>query len=121
MPDLLLTEEERMLQSAVREFADRELTPRSREVDEREEFSWENWNGMAALGLTGIGIDPALGGSGGGYRADGHRRGGGGPGGCRRQRDFGRPYVSGPPRPSTSMATRDKSWSSSRRWLGARR
>ena len=68
MPDLLLTEEERMLQSAVREFADRELTPRSREVDEREEFSWENWNGMAALGLTGIGIDPALGGSGGGYR-----------------------------------------------------
>ena len=68
MPDLLLTEEERMLQMAVREFADRELAPRARELDEKEEFSWENWNGMASLGLTGIGIDPAYGGSGGGYR-----------------------------------------------------
>ena len=68
MVDLLLTEEERMLQTLVREFADRELAPRSREMDEKEEFSWENWNGMAALGLTGIGIDPAYGGSGGGYR-----------------------------------------------------
>ena len=68
MPDLLLTEEERMLQTAVREFADRELAPRAREVDEREEFSWESWKGMASLGLTGIGIDPIYGGSGGGYR-----------------------------------------------------
>ena len=68
MVDLLLTEEERMLQTAVRDFADRELAPRSREVDEKEEFSWENWRGMSQLGLTGIGIDPALGGSGGGYR-----------------------------------------------------
>ena len=68
MPDLLLTEEERMLQTAVREFADRELAPRSKELDEKEEFSWDIWNGMAALGLTGIGIDPIYGGSGGGYR-----------------------------------------------------
>ena len=68
MPDLLLTEEERMLQTAVRDFADRELAPRAREIDEKEEFSWENWKGIAALGLTGIGIDPAYGGSGGGYR-----------------------------------------------------
>ena len=68
MPDLLLTEEERMLQTAVRGFADRELAPRAWEIDEKEEFSWENWKGMAALGLTGIGIDPAYGGSGGGYR-----------------------------------------------------
>ncbi len=68
MPDLLLTEEERMLQMAVREFAERELVPRARELDEKEEFSWETWNGMADLGLTGIGIDPRYGGSGGGYR-----------------------------------------------------
>ena len=68
MPDLLLTEEERMLQTVVRDFADRELAPRARELDEKEEFSWDNWKGMASLGLTGIGIDPALGGSGGGYR-----------------------------------------------------
>ena len=68
MTDLLLTEEERMLQTAVREFADRELAPRARELDEKEEFSWETWKGMADLGLTGIGIDPAYDGSGGGYR-----------------------------------------------------
>jgi alkylation response protein AidB-like acyl-CoA dehydrogenase len=64
----ILNEEERMLQSMVRDFADRELAPRAREVDEKEEFSWENWRGMVGLGLTGIGIDPAYGGSGGGYR-----------------------------------------------------
>ena len=57
-----------MLQAAVRRFADRELAPRAREVDEGEEFSWDAWKGMAALGLPGIGVDPALGGSGGGYR-----------------------------------------------------
>ena len=68
MPDLLLSEEERMLQTSVRQFADRELAPRAREFDEKEEFSWENWKGMAALGLTGVGVDPAYGGSGGGYR-----------------------------------------------------
>ena len=68
MTDLMLNEEERMLQATVRDFADRELAPRARETDEREEFSWDAWRGMAALGLTGIGVDPGLGGSGGGYR-----------------------------------------------------
>ena len=69
MADLMLTEEEQMLQTMVRDFADRELAPRAREVDEKEEFSWENWKGMAKLGLMGIGIDPKYGGtSTGGYR-----------------------------------------------------
>ena len=54
MPDLTLTEEERMLQSTVREFVDREMAPRAIEVDRAEEFSWENWHGMAGLGLMGI-------------------------------------------------------------------
>lgn len=68
MPDPMLNEEERMLQTLVRDFADRELAPRAREVDEKEEFDWPNWQGLARLGLTGIGIDPQYGGSGGGYR-----------------------------------------------------
>ncbi len=68
MADMILTEEEQMLQNLVRDFADKELMPRAREVDEKEEFSWENWKGMADLGLTGISIDPKYGGSGGGYR-----------------------------------------------------
>ena len=69
MPDLILSEEEQMLQTMVRDFADRELIPRAREADEKQEFSWENWKGMANLGLTGVGIDTKYGGSGsGGYR-----------------------------------------------------
>ena len=68
MTTQILNEEERMLENLVKDFADRELAPRSQEVDEKEEFCWENWQGMADLGLTGIGIDPKYGGSGGGYR-----------------------------------------------------
>ncbi len=69
MPDLILSEDEQMLQTMVRDFADRELIPRAREADEKQEFSWENWKGMADLGLTGVGIDTEYGGSGpAGYR-----------------------------------------------------
>ncbi len=68
MPDPTLNEPESMLQTLVRDFADRELAPRARAADEKEEFDWPNWHGMARLGLTGIGIDPQYGGSGGGYR-----------------------------------------------------
>ncbi|MAM65174.1 MAG: acyl-CoA dehydrogenase [Chloroflexi bacterium] len=69
MPDLILNEEEQMLQTLVRDFADRELIPRAKEADEKQEFSWENWLGMAGLGLTGVGIDTEYGGSGpAGYR-----------------------------------------------------
>ncbi|MFQ6027860.1 MAG: acyl-CoA dehydrogenase family protein [Dehalococcoidia bacterium] len=68
MPDPMLNEEERMLQNLVRDFADRELAPRAHRMDEEERFSWENWEGMAQLGLTGIGLDTQYGGSGGGYR-----------------------------------------------------
>ena len=69
MPDLILNEEEQMLQTLVRDFADRELIPRAKEADENQEFSWENWRGMAGLGLTGVGIDTEYGGSGpAGYR-----------------------------------------------------
>ena len=69
MPDLILNEEEQMLQTLVRDFADRELIPRAKEADEKQEFSWENWRGMAGLGLTGVGIDTEHGGSGpAGYR-----------------------------------------------------
>lgn len=68
MVELLLNEEERMLQTVVREFAERELKPRAREMDEKEAFSPEVWRGMTGLGLAGIGVDPAYGGSGGTHR-----------------------------------------------------
>ena len=69
MPDLILTEEEQMLQTTVRDFVDREIAPRAKEADEKGEFQWESWRGLADLGLTGLGIDPKYGGSGpAGYR-----------------------------------------------------
>ena len=69
MPDLILTEEEQMLQTTVRDFVDREIAPRAKESDEKGEFQWDNWRGLADLGLTGLGIDTKYGGSGpAGYR-----------------------------------------------------
>ncbi len=69
MPDLILTEEEQMLQTTVRDFVDREIAPRAKEADEKGEFQWESWRGLADLGMTGLGIDTKYGGSGpAGYR-----------------------------------------------------
>ena len=60
----LLTEEERMLQATVREFAEGELAPRAAELDRSEAFPWENVRAMAALGLMGLTIPEAYGGAG---------------------------------------------------------
>lgn len=68
MSGLLFTEEERMLQQTVRDFARREIAPRALEVDERDEFAWDYFQGIARLGLMGITIPPEYGGSGGGYK-----------------------------------------------------
>lgn len=65
---MILTEEERMLQSTVREFSLNELIPNALQADETEEFWHESFNKMADLGLTGITIDSQFGGSGAGYR-----------------------------------------------------
>ncbi len=69
MPDdLLLSEPELILQRTVRDFAEREVAPRAGQIDETAEFPWENIKGLAKLGLFGLTIDPAYGGTGGGFR-----------------------------------------------------
>jgi alkylation response protein AidB-like acyl-CoA dehydrogenase len=60
----LLTEEERMLQATVRDFADRELAPRAAALDHTEVFPSENLRAMGALGLMGLTIPEAYGGAG---------------------------------------------------------
>ncbi len=65
---MILSEEEKMLQTTVRNFAEQELSPNALEADTTEEFWHESFKKMASLGLTGITIDPKFGGSGGGYR-----------------------------------------------------
>lgn len=63
--DLSLTEEQRLFQQTVRDFATKELEPVAAEIDAAEEFAWENLRKMAELGLTGLLIPPEYGGSGG--------------------------------------------------------
>jgi butyryl-CoA dehydrogenase len=62
--DFELTEEQRILQSTVKSFAETELAPRADELDEKEEFPWENFKGLAKLGLTGMILPPQYGGGG---------------------------------------------------------
>ncbi len=64
----LYSEQQEMLAATVREFAAKELAPRAAEVDEKEQFPWEQFKGLAELGLTGLTVDEAHGGSGGDYR-----------------------------------------------------
>lgn len=63
--DFTLTEEQKMLQTRVRELAVKTIAPRADEMDRKQEFAWENFKAMADLGLTGMVIPPEYGGSGG--------------------------------------------------------
>lgn len=58
------TEEHRMIRDTVRKFAQHEIKPYSAEWDDAEHFPADLFKKAAALGLFGIRIDPAWGGSG---------------------------------------------------------
>ncbi len=58
------TEEHDMIRETVKRFARTEIAPHAEEWDEAEEFPREIFNKAGDLGLFGIRIDPALGGSG---------------------------------------------------------
>ncbi|MGB9178723.1 MAG: acyl-CoA dehydrogenase family protein, partial [Pyrinomonadaceae bacterium] len=62
--DLELSEEQRMVQASVREFAAKEIAPRAREGDEQSRFPREQLNGLAELGLLGMIIPEEWGGAG---------------------------------------------------------
>jgi alkylation response protein AidB-like acyl-CoA dehydrogenase len=62
--DLELNEEQQMAQSAVREFAQNEISPRAREYDEAEKFPHEQIQGLGELGLLGMIIPEEYGGAG---------------------------------------------------------
>jgi butyryl-CoA dehydrogenase len=64
--DFSLTEEQKMLQAMVRDFAAKELEPIAAQIDEEARFPAESVKKMAELGLTGIGLPEEYGGSGGG-------------------------------------------------------
>jgi alkylation response protein AidB-like acyl-CoA dehydrogenase len=62
--DLELTEEQRLLQKSVREFAESEVRPLAKELDETGHFPRELFKKAAELGLTGVAFPEADGGAG---------------------------------------------------------
>ena len=64
MEQLYFTEEHKMLQDMVRDFARNEVKPLAQEIDEKGEFPHESVKKMAELGLMGIPWDEKYGGNG---------------------------------------------------------
>jgi butyryl-CoA dehydrogenase len=62
--DLELTEEQKIVQTTIRRFAQDELAPIADELDEAEEFPWKIFQRIAELGLPGMIVPPEYGGSG---------------------------------------------------------
>ena len=65
--DTLYSEEERLLYSTMREFADRELAPLAARWDENEEFPWASIDTLKAMGLMGMTVPTEYGGAGASY------------------------------------------------------
>src|SRR5262249_51934962 len=62
--DLQLTEDKLLLQKTVREFAESEVKPRARELDESGHFPRDLFAKAAELGLTGVALPEQEGGAG---------------------------------------------------------
>ena len=62
--DLELSKEKKDIQRAARDFAKNELVPIADELDQAEEFAWNNFKWMAKLGFTGMILPTEYGGSG---------------------------------------------------------
>jgi alkylation response protein AidB-like acyl-CoA dehydrogenase len=62
--DFTLSEEQKLLKKTVREFAESELAPHSREWDEKQEFPRAVFTKLGELGLMGVAWPPEYGGAG---------------------------------------------------------
>ncbi len=62
--EFALTEEQKLLQRTVREFAEAEVKPLAAQIDETGQFPQETFRKAAALGLTGVAFPEELGGAG---------------------------------------------------------
>jgi alkylation response protein AidB-like acyl-CoA dehydrogenase len=62
--DFDLSEEQRMWREVVHDFVAREVKPKARQVDEEGQFNWEAVHKMGPLGLLGLNIPEAYGGTG---------------------------------------------------------
>jgi short-chain 2-methylacyl-CoA dehydrogenase len=62
--DFSLSMEQEILRNSVRDFAEKEIRPVAREMDEKEEFSYDTMRKMAELGLFGMFVSEKYGGQG---------------------------------------------------------
>jgi butyryl-CoA dehydrogenase len=62
--NLELTEEQQLLQKSVREFAEAEVKPLAKEIDETGRFPRDTFKKAAELGLTGVALPEHYGGAG---------------------------------------------------------
>src|SRR5437763_3829682 len=62
--DLALTDDQKLLQKTVREFAETEVKPLAKELDETGHFPRETFKKAAELGLTGVALPDSEGGAG---------------------------------------------------------
>ncbi len=60
--DFSLSTDHEVLRDSVRKFAEKEIRPVARELDEKEEFSYETMQKMAELGLFGVFVSEKYGG-----------------------------------------------------------
>ena len=60
--DYSLSTDHEILRDSVRSFAEKEIKPMARELDEKEEFSYETMQKMAELGLFGVFVSEKYGG-----------------------------------------------------------
>src|SRR4030043_1855221 len=59
-----LSEEQKLIQKSIHQFAKKELAPQASHWDASEEFPWESVKKMAEVGLTGLRLPALYGGSG---------------------------------------------------------
>jgi len=62
--DFTLSEEQKMLQTTIRDFATNKLAPIADELDQAQEFAWDNFKMMAELGIVGMMLPTQYGGGG---------------------------------------------------------
>ncbi|HSO62745.1 MAG TPA: acyl-CoA dehydrogenase family protein, partial [Desulfobacterales bacterium] len=60
--DFSLSSEHEILRESVRSFAENEIKPVARDLDEKEEFSYDTMQKMAELGLFGVFVSDKYGG-----------------------------------------------------------